>query len=73
MSKPKLTDWFRHGVKPVHVGVYKTDAGYGENGFQYWNGANWRFWGFDVNDAFNFRHAESVFQNVKWRGLAEKP
>ena len=73
MSKPKLTDWFPTDIKPVNVGVYQTDTGNGEEGFQYWNGVNWRFWGFNVNDAFRCRHDKSGFQKVKWRGRANNP
>lgn len=73
MSKkqPKLTPWFPANVRPVHVGVYKTEG----NVFQYWTGARWGLCCDDKNRAaarVAISHV-SLFQHTKWRGLAVKP
>lgn len=75
MSKKKLTDWFDAGVKPAHVGAYETRCHKddGVKGFQYWDGKQWGFWGYDPVDAYRCRVPPSQWQNPQWRGLAEKP
>lgn len=76
MKKPKLTPWFPADVKPVHVGIYQTDAVYGRINYQYWTGKHWGLQGF-ADDFWPYLNGlakhKSNFQNVKWRGLANPP
>lgn len=72
----KLTEWFGPDVKPTIPGVYETkDIGEKYSfGAQYWKGDHWGVW--CVNHESAARNAylgRSYFQNVEWRGLAEKP
>lgn len=72
MSKPKLTDWFPPEVKPVHVGVYKTNASVGT--YQKWNGKYWCAFCATVDRAAHCENSnKSLVQHVRWRGLAVKP
>lgn len=72
MSK-KLTPWFPANVKPAHVGVYKTDADSIFDSYQYWNGLRWSDHAHSIKRAYSNNWVPSPYQNVKWRGLAEKP
>lgn len=75
MSRHKLTRWFPHGKKPVHVGSYETRR----TAFDpvivtsWWNGKQWLL---DTRAhhkparAFAIR---STYQDRPWRGLREKP
>jgi len=70
-----LTPWFPSKIKPEHEGVYETKQYDADSniGYQYWNGYTWRFYGYDVDDAFRCRGQKSGWQSPQWRGLAEKP
>lgn len=72
----KLTEWFPAGIKPVHLGVYETDAEIKSGPcFQYWNGGSWRQCTDDISYASdrNITRFESKYQNQRWRGLARRP
>lgn len=72
MSKPEITPWFQESVKPVHVGVYETNASGQEHCFQFWNG---EFWGFFCSTkwrALKDSDFRSIKQNVSWRGLTKQ-
>lgn len=72
MSK-KLTDWFPADVKPVHIGVYETNA-VTHGVYQKWDGEKWCTYCPSVRSAnMPANSNESEYQNVKWRGLAVKP
>lgn len=62
MSK-KLTPWFPHKIKPVHVGWYDAEHRYEEDPW-YWDGKLWR------NAPGSW---VCLTQNRKWRGLLVKP
>lgn len=73
MSKQKTTPWFPGTVKPVHVGVYETDAYLpGRVLYQHWNGSFFGFAGSTPQEALKCAGSESRFQHDKWRGLASK-
>lgn len=62
----KVTQWFKPEEKPVHVGEYQgTVLGkYERPPMYFWDGQQWRYR--DTSGA-------CFFQDVEWRGLAEKP
>jgi hypothetical protein len=70
----KLTDWYPKNVKPIRVGVYRTDASQtGTATYQHWNG---RFWGLFAPTparANQYREFPSQHSKPKWRGFAEEP
>ena len=70
----KLTEWFPAEIEPVHVGVYQTRRYRGEEGewFQLWNGQDWGLSSLNILLASGSEH-DGAFQDVEWRGLAEKP
>lgn len=70
----KLTDWIPGDIKPVRVGVYQrrtTSDGY--VAWSYWNGRYWGSYEITAEWACLERKYKSGFQNIPWRGLAEKP
>lgn len=75
MSKElKLTPWFPGHIKPERVGVYQQYNGWGEIGYQRWDGRRWHSWSNTPNGAANTVFLAALsFQNDKWRGLAAKP
>ena len=62
--KHKLSQWHDGSVKPVHVGVYKTECGY-----QHWNGKFWGFFMPTVKYALQFRDEPSKCYAPAWRGI----
>jgi len=67
----KLTDWIDGDINPVRVGVYQRN--YGNNiWFCKWDGKKWMTWNALIDDAFKSK-AESPYQDLPWRGLAEEP
>lgn len=77
----KLTRWFSPKEKPVHIGVYQTDAkvypGYvigrkDHIGYQHWNGKHWGLFSNSKEDAVRQAHVKSNFQKNYFRGLAKK-
>ena len=75
MSAPKLTPWVPGHIKPVRPGVYETQGKVLAlvSEFQHWNGRFWGMVGESVAEAANKANAMSVYQDDKWRGLAEEP
>jgi putative component of toxin-antitoxin plasmid stabilization module len=67
-----VTQWFPGDVKPVHVGVYERDYGYGLR-FWYFDGSFWRFGGTTTVQACRAGHRIATEQSYPWRGLADKP
>lgn len=67
----KLTQWYPAEIKPYRVGTYKTNS----RGicFQYWNGKYWGYCCDQKNIAEIYKYNKSCMQNVKWRGLSNKP
>ena len=70
--KPKLTPWYPANVKPVRVGVYRTDAYvmFGLECFQRWSGHYWCGYSRKVEGAEAISFLTSSCQNVRWCGLA---
>ena len=74
-----LTPWYPPHIKPVHVGVYETDAepndfpGSGSC-YQYWDGSLWGYCS-DKTDFFLCPNDGYVsrYQSPRWRGLAYPP
>lgn len=68
MEERKLGPWHpgTKEQKPVHVGFYQNrfSDGTGNAGMGYWDGKKW---------LFAPGHRERLWQNLQWRGLAEKP
>lgn len=76
---PKLTPWFPSTVKPVHVGVYRTNlffSGRGYYKYSYWDGKKWG-WSSTLKERANPANGKdygmSPNQCKQWRGLAVKP
>lgn len=73
----KLSKWYGPEQKPNMPGVYITDANErGEDSYQYWTGKYWGLQG-HYESFFPYRNKsdekKSIYQNVRWRGLAKKP
>lgn len=74
----KLSQWHDADTKPVHVGVYETDASsylhHSKKCFQHWNGQFWGLYSFyeQLAERVSYKNKNSKYQHVKWRGLAEK-
>lgn len=72
--EPKLTKWFGPDMKPTIPGVYETLDEEKIIGFQLWKGEFWGRYGYSVDDAVRSDDGRrSMYQKVRWRGLAEKP
>lgn len=67
----KLTEWFGPDVKPVMPGVYETNVSKGA--YQMWDGKRWGSLAQSPDKALYDNYTASFYQEVKWRGLAEKP
>lgn len=67
-----VTDWFPAAVKPVRRGVYERSMP-DRSRWSYWNGRRWSLSFSSAATAFKARACSSSYQNVPWRGLAEKP
>lgn len=64
-KKLKLSPWHDGSVKPVHVGMYQLP-----NGYRFWNGKKWMWYGETQGSAIVNRNADSfVCQQIKWRGV----
>ena len=74
MSKkqPKLTPWFPGSVKPARKGVYERKDGINLRCYAKWNGSKWMSYKWTVLEA-DVSTYETLWPNLKWRGLAEKP
>ncbi|MFZ6727389.1 hypothetical protein ACO0K2_18000 [Undibacterium sp. MH2W] len=68
----KLTPWIDGDIKPVRVGVYERN--YGSAGFAYckWDGKYFFAGKRSIKEA-DLATSDAFFQNLPWRGLAEKP
>lgn len=73
MKLPNTTDCFPAEVKPVHVGVYQTDAMGEFDTYQYWNGDFWGRYKPTPEKADEAGDRPSSVQSPRWRGLAENP
>lgn len=73
LKKQKLTPWFRATVTPVRNGVYQRKP-VGMLVYSYWDGKLWYIGGKDPDNAVRLFQecVPSVFQNSKWRGIAEQ-
>lgn len=73
MSKPKLTDWFVNGERPVRKGVYQQMCGLRTTiGYQRWSGKNWYAWNSTADAAARDQRIADL-QKDHWRGLAHPP
>lgn len=68
MSKPKLSRWFSGRTKPTLVGVYERNTKFGS--YSYFDGKKWGLSSSTPSGAEKMRALSSVWQNIKWRGLA---
>lgn len=69
----KLTPWYPGYIKPVRRGVYlmRFSVHMGP-AFQRWTGKYWSLLAWTPEEAATAR-GRSDFQQLYWRGLAEKP
>ena len=73
----KTTPWFASKIKPAYVGVYQRVFNTFPDScvpirYSYWDGKRW---GVNENTparAEAFKHHESRFQDLQWRGLDGK-
>lgn len=63
MARLKVTGWHIGSINPVHVGWYERKYRDGSNNRTYWNG----LWLVHENGS------PSVWQSLRWRGLADQP
>lgn len=72
MRKPKLSHWISGRIKPTLVGVYERavpDTFCGT--YSYFDGKKWGVSHRTPDLAERSHKLSSVWQNLKWRGLAE--
>lgn len=69
----KKTEWYSATAKPIHFGVYETSIEGSGIAYQYWNGRSWGLGSVTPAAAWAHKGIESAFQDVMWRGLAQKP
>lgn len=71
----KKTSWFTGRIKPVHTGVYETKHPgiLSLTVYQYWDGENWGYYMPSPEAAWRARTKRSRYQELPWRGLAQKP
>lgn len=72
----KLTPWFDHKKRPVHVGVYQVLPPRwcrDHTLYAYWNGRWWGLFSYDPGWAPVYKTMRNDIQRMKWRGLTEKP
>lgn len=69
----KKTEWFPADVKPVRVGVYQREYWSTCIGFSHWDGERWGAGYDEFSLAAEHAGTRSSFQELRWRGLAEKP
>lgn len=72
-SKRKLTPWFPANVKPVREGIYIATVVRGDTFYRYWDGKVWHCGGDTVAKAAANRGFWRFQNQIRWRGLAEKP
>jgi hypothetical protein len=71
----KLTPWFPHHIKPVHIGVYEVHSCADKPDHRYfsaWDGSEWAWTANTAADAAK-RPSPSLYQLWPWRGLAKEP
>ena len=71
MTDPKVTEWFKGDVKPVHVGWYDVSFETFEHwdpDRRYWNGKGWEWMSIFTHTMMK----AAVGRNDRWRGLAKK-
>lgn len=75
MSKkqPKLTPWFRPGIKPKREGVYIATISKREVFYRRWTAGGWTVGGWNIADAERATQISSIPHLIHWRGLAVKP
>lgn len=80
----KLTPWFPHATKPVHIGVYPikfrplSHVPVLHEGYAHWNGYVWGMSAPSIEKAFEYRvrnqkRRTSAKQEKQWRGFTHKP
>lgn len=72
MRKPKLSRWISGSIKPTLDGVYErsepeTFCGH----YSYFDGRKWGVSSATPDLAASRKTISSVWQDIKWRGLAE--
>lgn len=75
MSEKERTPWFPVNIQPDYVGVYEIAIGNSDeaDGFMFWDGARWGYYGFSPEDARACGHTPTGYASIKWRGLAKDP
>lgn len=78
MSGAKETPQYPPEIKPVRVGVYRTEffdrwLERGRGGFSWWDGARWGFQCSTPERASERRYGHGAVQEKRWCGLAEDP
>lgn len=68
----QLTPWFPGNVKPVHKGIYLRTNHNGRQFYSKWDCEFWCAYATNFAVAQEFTKA-SMFQDWKWRGLAQDP
>jgi len=72
----KVTEWYPHDVKPVHIGQYEVSNGDGVSqrskaylvgrSMRFWDGSQWRSWQGGPVSVFGQSSSH------RWRGLSKK-
>lgn len=79
MARPrKYSDVFPALINPVHIGVYQRKSPSFGWMFSKWDGEKWlsnvcTIVGGDNVDFADRQTKRTIFNNLKWRGLANKP
>jgi hypothetical protein len=68
----QLTPWFPGDVKPSRKGIYIRKSYQGSEVYCKWDGEFWVTYAYDFFVAEKCTKA-SLYQNWKWRGLAQDP
>lgn len=69
-----VTQWFKASQRPQRAGVYQRILVSTEIiNFSFWDGSFWGPLCETEKDASCCIGARSLFQNLRWRGLSEKP
>ena len=74
--KSTTTPWFSGKSRPTRIGVYQRvfntlPEAFVPVRYAYWNGVRWCVNESTPDRAYKFRHHESRFQDMQWRGLME--
>jgi hypothetical protein len=72
VNKPKLSKWISGAKKPTIIGVYERAEPASRCGYySYFDGQKWGLSSCTPDLAKSRKALSSVWQDIKWRGLAE--